>query len=196
VRNGKRIENANSSGLAAVSRTDYAGNGGGGKLRGAYGPNGLSDVTRFFAEEDTMSSQDQNGITFQTSQIRFGQISDGTSNTYCVGEKYLMPGYYVDGNAPSDDQYITMGHDQDVIRYSFFPGVFDPNNAAAAYKEAAPRQDTPGAHFSHIWGSAHAATFNMVYCDGSVHGLSYSIDGETHRRLGSRNDGLPVGEGS
>jgi hypothetical protein len=30
----------------------------------------------------------------------------------------------------------------------------------------------------------------MVFCDGSVHALSYDIDGATHQGLGARDDGF------
>ena len=55
-----------------------------------------------------------------------------------------------------------------------------------------PMQDTPGNTQCYGWGSAHAAGFNMVMCDGSVHQLSFYIDIETHRRLSNRADGLPI----
>ena len=41
-------------------------------------------------------------------------------------------------------------------------------------------------------GSAHDAGFFMALCDGSVRMVHYSIDAETHRRLGNRKDGLAI----
>ena len=37
-----------------------------------------------------------NGIVFQAFEYKFKHVTDGTSKTYMVGEKYLMPEeYYV-----------------------------------------------------------------------------------------------------
>jgi prepilin-type processing-associated H-X9-DG protein len=54
----------------------------------------------------------------------------------------------------------------------------------------APRQDRPGVGNDYAMGSAHSGLFQVVMCDGSVHTVNYSLDATTHRRLGSRDDGL------
>ena len=63
----------------------------------------------------------------------------------------------------------------------------DPSNAFYA-----PKQDTPGEENWLRFGSAHADSLNMAFCDGSVQSINYSIDPVIHRRLGNRKDGLPI----
>ncbi|MEZ6072736.1 MAG: DUF1559 domain-containing protein [Pirellulales bacterium] len=90
----------------------------------------------------------------------------------------LRADQYKSGNPGDDDQTMYGGFNNDICR--------------STYKgHGSPRQDTPG-YEAPIFGSAHAAGFNAVLCDGSVHTIPYSVDLEMHRRLGNRNDGLPV----
>jgi prepilin-type processing-associated H-X9-DG protein len=105
-------------------------------------------------------------------------ITDGASNTYYAGEKYLNPDNYFNGNDPADNETAYSGWDNDLYR--------DASNSWT------PTQDTPGNTNSHSFGSCHAGGCNFVFADGSSHMISYSIDPETHRRLACRNDGLPV----
>ena len=118
------------------------------------------------------------GVSYQTSMVRSANITDGLSNTYLLGEEYHDPDGYFNGIIGDDNHGPFTGFENDSTRST---------NAAWP-----PVQDTPGLVRYGAFGSAHPGGFNMAMCDGSVHAISYSIDLETHRRLGNRQDGLPM----
>ena len=47
--------------------------------------------------------------------------------------------------------------------------------------------DRPGLTDTFRFGSAHGSGVNMVYCDGSVQHLSFTIDPAVFKRAGNRN---------
>jgi len=113
------------------------------------------------------------------------KISDGTSKTILVGEKYLRPEAYNFGE-PSygDNQSLYTGFEWDNTRLTrFIEG--DPSNEIFA-----PRQDRIGYGNTAAFGGPHTAGFNAVICDGSVRTIAYEVDGEVFRRAGNRQDGL------
>ncbi len=122
--------------------------------------------------------------------MKICEITDGTSNTYLVGEKYLCPDYYLTGNDWGDDQSAYAGDSDDQNRWT------GTDTATAAVPMVpAPMQDTPGlagGTYEEIFGSAHAIGFNMALCDGSVKVFNYTIDPLVHNYLGNRKDGLPI----
>jgi prepilin-type processing-associated H-X9-DG protein len=42
------------------------------------------------------------------------------------------------------------------------------------------------------FGSSHRGGMNVLFADGSVHHISYSVDATVFSRLGTRSDGQPV----
>ena len=123
------------------------------------------------------------------SEIKFAKITDGTANTYMVGEKYLDPDHYLDGSGGAGEDCAYHGHDWHTVRYGADPDLNPPL--------AQPLQDRPG--FSPdptMFGSAHPSGFHMTMCDGSVHSISYGIDPLVHRWLSNRRDGIPVDTGA
>ena len=119
------------------------------------------------------------GIAFERSEIKMCDVTDGTSNTYMIGEKYLNVDRYFDGLDGGDNQ-------------SLFSGWNCDNHRCTLVSAGSPMQDQPGYTSVRIFGSAHAIGFHMALCDGSVHMINYSIDPETHRRLGNRHDGMTI----
>jgi prepilin-type N-terminal cleavage/methylation domain-containing protein/prepilin-type processing-associated H-X9-DG protein len=138
-----------------------------------------------------------NGIFGLHVKVKIPEVTDGVSNTYLIGEKNLNPDRYFDGLSLGDNQAWDSGWTSDNIRIT---GSIAPLPAPAtgvisqipAPPAVAPWQDTPGYDPSICFGSAHANGFGMAFCDGSVSFLNYTIDLEVNRRLGVRNDGMPV----
>lgn len=135
----------------------------------------------------------QTGVMYIRSELRFAQITDGTSNTYLVGEKYLQPEAYDGATDPGagftygDNQSLYVGYEWDNHRVAF--GERAKFSDAETYQ---PRQDRSGYDNYAAFGSAHAGGMNMAMCDGSVQSVAYDIDALTHRRLANRFDGAVV----
>ncbi len=122
------------------------------------------------------------GISFACSAIRLAEITDGTTQTFMVGEKFLNPRKWIDGTDPSDNENMYVGFDNDHYR-STSPGTYWP-----------PKADSPNLGNLQVFGSAHPSVFNVVLCDGSIRGISYNIDKTTFQFLGNRYDGMSIGE--
>ncbi len=168
-----------------VLRTDYAGDG---------GDNQNVDSVEVGGQPSSYTDGDnpnwwtnfppQTGSCVAHCELPLAKITDGLSNTYLIGERTLTPDNYWNGQDGGDDQNAYTGLNWDNCRTTAM------TDAAADYQP--PMQDTPGVADCWCFGSVHMGTFTMVFCDGSVHSISYGINPETHRRLGNRADGLPV----
>ncbi len=166
--------------LAPVAgRSDYAANMGSTSYWGGSSPTSYSAGDALSEQEwldKYQSGNMYNGIVYRRSEIPVAVVRDGLSNTYMIGEKYLMPDHYTTGHAGNDDQAMYVGHDQDVLRSTLWQ----------------PLQDRLGVSGYYTFGSAHSGAFNMAMCDGSVRPISYAIDSKTHLALGARADGQVI----
>ena len=105
-------------GSCEIARTDYAGNAGNTNPNpsgdGLVGPVDIGSASRFAK----WITNGQNGVTYQRSLVRMAQITDGTTKTALIGEKYMSPIDYDTGASDLDDQNIFVGHDVDTLRYT------------------------------------------------------------------------------
>lgn len=166
--------------LDVGARTDYAANGGVGVRSFGIGPSSLSAAATYSFPDPSLC----NGIIFTRSQFNLKQITDGTTKTFLVGEKYLSPSRYEDGTSLGDNQG-PFQVERDSVRWAE-PAV------SASVPGLPPLQDTPGADLTYNFGSAHPAGLFMAVCDGSVHRISYDVDTKIFSQQANRLDGQPA----
>lgn len=167
--------NINAAAQNPVAKVDYAANVGDSTgVENGPGPASYAAA----ATVSWPSSGTYTGVSFQGSQVKLAEVIDGTSVTYLIGEKYLNPANYGSGSDAGDNEDAFTGFDNDVSR--------------STNLNYPPMQDKIGFSDALRFGSAHPHVFHMSFCDGSVRAMSFTINGEVHRRLGHSHDGLAV----
>src|SRR5262249_10858752 len=121
--------------LELASRTDYAANGGNVRTTEVgngpieKGEDGFRSITAP-DEPDTAlgdKKKDWNGIVFYKSEIAIRQITDGTSKTYMVGEKWLYYEFYDSGQDTGDGEPAFSGNNDDTIRVTHVDWPLSPD---------------------------------------------------------------------
>jgi prepilin-type processing-associated H-X9-DG protein len=153
------------------------------------GPSNLSSAKSMTQGNSWPNMGAMTGVCFLRSEVAMTWIKDGTSNTYLLGEKYLDPDHYLDGNDGGDNETMYSGFNNDTHRSTYY------NPSGGAGPTHTPIQDTPGYPGSERFGSSHAGGCNFAFCDGSIHTISHSIDALIHKELGNRDDGAAIDSG-
>jgi hypothetical protein len=114
-----------------------------------------------------------------------GRMRNGASNTVIFSEKSVSVQGPASGGTggssggePGDQQGIFMGYTSDSIRFSDFQPLQDPKtlNSVGTVAFKGVNNTTLGQTYWLPFGSAHPAAMNSVYGDGSVRGVTYSVD--------------------
>ncbi len=128
----------------------------------------------------------------------FRDVKDGTSNTAMVGEKFWTRGEWTRGCCGTDavdgSVFNQTGSWREYnmarnMRFPLRPGLEDPKGDG--WND--PENRTSAAR-ARGFGSTHPGVVQFGMCDGSVQGVSYTIDLFVQWRLADRADGLPVGD--
>ncbi len=144
-----------------------------------YGPGGSYP----HAQTDYAGSNSENTGVVRYGYVgtRMADILDGTSSTIMVGEKRMDKRYL--GQYQSDDnEGYTSGWDHDTIRFTSpsYPPAPDTNNGAGWGEQK--------------FGSSHPGGFQVVFADGSVRSVKFSIDPTLFSYLGNMADGQVIAD--
>ncbi|MDO4550273.1 MAG: DUF1559 domain-containing protein [Planctomycetia bacterium] len=152
--------------LRFASKSDYAAN---------SGPYTLVEIT------DRKSDKNRNGVIFRYSNIRLKEISDGTSYTCLMGEKYLDADVYLankTGDESDDDSYLG-GQNKDTLK---------------CLGDGRLVMDRRGLQKTETFGGPHSQAMNMIFCDGRLAAINFNISSATLTNFLNRRDGNVVTE--
>lgn len=138
---------------------------------------GVAGVTR----DETASGPDGVFEARPKKAIRIRDVTDGTSNVFCVGE--MSPSFppILGAWAGVHDELCTARP----INW-----VWLQWRTATEAQAAGHAARWPGAQSAN---SYHPGGAHLLFADGSVHFLSQNIDFQTYQALGHPSDGLPIG---
>ncbi|MEO1498517.1 MAG: DUF1559 domain-containing protein [Planctomycetota bacterium] len=127
-----------------------------------------------------------------TQLVSMANITDGTSKTMMVAEKYVRVDKYAGGERQnSDDRGWSDGWDADIMRVTSFAPISDSDGIGfdPTWAGMFSDSDFPLANQWNVFhfGSAHPGGINAVFADGSVRTVSFDVDAELFNALGTRN---------
>jgi prepilin-type N-terminal cleavage/methylation domain-containing protein/prepilin-type processing-associated H-X9-DG protein len=180
--------------VPTVSRGDYCANAGDQMFNGKLAtPQTVTQDNdnkfQFDRTDDPNLRGYSTGISYYQSNVPIRKITGGTTHKYMAGEKFLYSDKYLTGDTDGDNHWLWTGWDDDLYRTAGIYYMTNPKPGETVPSPIPPQRDMPSTaadpttkqYAADMWGSAHPAVFNMLFCDGSVHSIAYEIDLLVHR---------------
>jgi hypothetical protein len=158
--------------MVKAARTDYALNGGASNRPDEF-------QVKWPGIWDPVARGVSMSTNIDTRIVRYKDITDGVSKTYLIGEKAVSSDHYETGKDEGDIGHLFNCAGGSCVRFAKRVPVHDVRKGENCWN-------------CHNFGSAHPTSWNAVYCDGSVHSLTYDISFATHTALASRAAGDKV----
>ncbi len=147
-----------------------------------------------------------NNPTGTPNTVRITDITDGTTSTILLGEKFVLIEHYSTGSQWGDNEAWGQGNRWIHTRHAIHQPRQDTRGSALTQEVPPPNAagnpcgpwhgSNPLGGYYDYWGSAHPGGFNAAMCDGSVRVIKYSISLPVLQTLHHRSDGQVVNEGS
>jgi prepilin-type processing-associated H-X9-DG protein len=148
-------------------------------------------------------NSDNNGMpASKLATNNMGSITDGTSNTIAIAEKFIATQDYQNW-AFSEDKGAFHGFDNGYVRSTVAINLLmdvgvnpgDPTLANPMQDKRIPEEANSGNvawRSAFLFGSPHPAGINAVFADGSVHVVGYAVNPIVFNAMGHISDGSVI----
>jgi len=153
-------------------------------------------------------SEVNNGGWIRVPPVKVASITDGTTNTLLLGEKFVATNHYTTAAQWGDNETWAAGNRWVHTRHAIHQPRRDTIASTATQEVPAPNALAAGINgrcgpwglgapaggggYYDYWGSAHPGGFNVAMADGSVRSIRYEIPLAALQALSHRSDGVAV----